>query len=66
MTGAENERLAVVETQLAIVAADVHDIKADVKVLLAARHRALGVGQLFMRALPFLALGVSAYAVVVR
>ena len=59
MTVAENERLAVVETKLDAVIVDLTGIKDDVKTLLSTRSQWTGAGAMFVRALPFVALGVS-------
>lgn len=66
MTGKEGERLAVVETQVSEIRADVSEIKADVKILMAHRFQTTGVLTFFVRAIPFVALGVSIWVAVVR
>lgn len=66
MTGQENERLAVVETKVSTLVSDVAEIKRDVKELLGARSRLLGGAGLVIQMLPFLAVGVSIFALFAR
>ena len=65
-TQGENERLAVVETTLVTVQSDVAEIKGDVKMLLAQSAGANAIKGLAKSAVPFVALGVSIAAVLVR
>ena len=65
VTKAESERLAVLETSMTGVQADVAEVKSDVKTLRARSERWQG-GTALMRALvPFIAVGVSLAALVV-
>lgn len=64
MTGQENERLAVVETKVTALVVDVGEIKTDVKTLLAARAKGIGITQFIQFALPFVAMGVSVWVAV--
>lgn len=73
MTGAENERLAKVETLLGVAASDVAEVKADVKTLQASVislkeivDRRAGFGDAFRSSIPFLALGVAIASMLVR
>jgi len=66
MTGQENERLAVVETKVSALVADVAEIKQDVKVLLASRSRLAGMAAIGIQLIPFVALGVSIWAVAAK
>lgn len=66
MTGPENERLAVVETKVDLLASDVAEVKRDVKSLLTSRSQLAGVGGFVVRAIPFVALGVSVFAMAAK
>lgn len=63
MTGPENERLAVVETKVSALVLDVSEIKADVKLLLAARSQFSGGLRFLIQSVPFVALGASIFAI---
>lgn len=65
MTKTEAERLAVVETKVDLISSDVSEVKADVKVLLAAKAASLGVTALIGKAAPWVAIIIS-IAVAVR
>lgn len=66
MTGAENERLAVVETKMSLAVADIAEIKQDVKTLLASRSRLSGMATLLMSALPIMSIIIAGIALVAR
>lgn len=66
MTGPENERLAVVETEIQGLRRDVTGIKADVKTLLAFQASAAGGLGTFRGVVPFLALAISILAIAIR
>lgn len=66
VTRDENERLAVVETALGEVKADVSEIKVDVKALLAANAGGMAIRGLIRNFVPFAALGVSIAALLAR
>ena len=64
MTGAENERLAVVETKVAAIEANVVEIKGDVKVLLGGFHAGQGIGALAKAATPWL-IGIASAVITI-
>jgi len=66
MTGQENERLAIVETKVSALLTDVAEIKQDVKTLLASRSRLAGITAIGIQLIPFVALGVSIWAVAAK
>lgn len=61
----QNERLAVVETELKGIRLDVTDIKADVKTLLFRDAQRSGGDSRLRTLLPFAALGVSLIALAI-
>ena len=63
MTHTELERLAVLESRVEAIAADVTEIKVDVKSLLLSQGQNLGALDVITRAVPWLAFGIAAYAV---
>lgn len=62
---AQGERLAVVETEIKAIRADVTEVKGDVKTLLASNSSFQGGAGLISRAAPWVALAVS-IAVAIR
>lgn len=60
------ERLASLEATLDAVRVDVVEVKADVKKLLAWQSENIGGAGLLIRAVPWLALGVSFWALIAR
>lgn len=66
MTGAENERLAVVETKLTAVMIDVAEVKTDVKALLVQRAEFSGAGHLIARIAPWAGLVLSIVVFVIK
>lgn len=66
MTSRENERLAVVETEIANLKEVVNEIRADVKVLREALGAGNGVLALLSRIVPWLSLGLVLYISVAR
>lgn len=58
----QNERLAVVETEVKAIRSDVTDIKTDVKTLLIRDATRSGGDSRLRTMLPFVALGVSIIA----
>lgn len=65
-TQGENERLAVVETILSTVQTDVADIKKDVRMLVQSNAGSTAIRSLARSAVPFVALGVSIAALMIR
>jgi hypothetical protein len=63
VTRTELERIAVIETELGALRADVAEIKRDVKRLILADAAHVGVLGLMTRIVPWVAIAVSAYAV---
>ena len=62
MTHAENERLAIVETEVKNIANDLSEVKKDVKSLLALRDGMGGLGNVINRIAPWAAVGVAIIA----
>jgi len=64
MTGPENERLAVVETKIDGLTQELHFLRADVRLLLAAHDAGKGGLSLFQMAVPWAAVLISGIALV--